>query len=62
MEEHTSFKDTSSSDLGKKQDISYQAETENSSSKFNFVMIMHEMGRNSYPIYFKQDMVLVSGG
>lgn len=63
MEEHTSFKDnSSSSDLSKKQEISYQAETENNSSKFKFVMIMHEMGRNSYVIHFKQNMALVREG
>lgn len=46
MEEHTSFKDkNSSSDLSKKQDILFQAETENNSSKFNFLMVMHQMGK-----------------
>lgn len=57
-----SFKDErSSSDLNKKEDISFQAETENNSSKFNFLMVMYEMGRNSYVIHFKQNMVLLSG-
>lgn len=56
-----SFKDKSSSDLSKKQDISFQAETENNISKFNFLMVMHEMGRISYVIHFKQSMVLVNG-
>lgn len=57
-----SFKDErSSSDLSKKEDISFQAETENNSSKFNFLMVMYEMGRNSYVIHFKQNMVLLSG-
>lgn len=62
VEEHMSFKDErSSSDLSKKEDISFQAETENNSSKFNFLMVMYEMGRNSYVIHFKQNMVLLSG-
>lgn len=62
MEEHTSFKDkSSSSDLSKKQDISFQAETENNSSKFNLLMVTHEMRRNSYVVHFKKKMVLVSG-